>query len=148
MKQLKIKHIIKVLRICCHTESDAIGNKTNALTLRQGLLVKQRIRSLQKERFSPKYIFCCSPENPLLPLGTLRTFCLTLSFHLSFPLLHLVKCQLEQISENTKTPFYSSHLKNNFLCHLFGLLFLGRRFPPPPGLDGPSLFSAESPCSL
>lgn len=38
-----------------------------------------------------------------------------------------------------KDSFYSSHLKNNFLCHLFGFLFLGRRFPPQPGLDCPSL---------
>lgn len=67
-------------------------------------------------------------------------------FVLSF-LLHLVKCRLEQIFEDTKTPFYSSHLKNNFLCHLFGLLFLGRRFPPQPGLDGLSLLQQSRPAA-
>lgn len=41
-------------------------------------------------------------------------------------LVHLLNCNqvLEHTFEDTKTPFfYSSSLKNNFLCHLFGLLF-------------------------
>lgn len=68
--------------------------------LRQGLLVKQRLRSLQNKLFHPP-----EKQNPLLPSGTRRTFSLSLSFHLSFPSLYLVKCRLEQIFEDTKDPF-------------------------------------------
>lgn len=46
-----------------------------------------------------------------------------------------------------KDSFYSSHLKNNFLCHLFGLLFWGRRFPPQPALDSPSLLQRSRPAA-
>lgn len=97
--------------------------------------MKQRITSLQKELFCPKYIFCCSPENPLLPLGILHIF----FFESFFPFV-LSFAALSQVSVGAhKDSFYSSHLKNNFRCHLFCLLFLGRRFSSQPGLNGPSL---------
>lgn len=126
---LKIKHIITALWSCCRTESDAIGSETNALTPRQGLLGKQGIRSLQKKLFCPKYILCRCPENPLLPPGTPRAFSLSASFHLYFPLLHLVKGLLEQILPNTKTPFTVAIWKTTFaavsLVHFFFFLEAG-----------------------
>lgn len=104
----------------------------------------------RRSSFPPKYIFPCSPENPLLPLGTLRTFLFEsfFPFVLSLFSFWVKRSQvLEQTFEDTKAPFYSSLLKNNFLCHLFGLLFLGRQFPPQPGLDGPSLLQRSRPAT-
>lgn len=47
-----------------------------------------------------------------------------------------------------KDSFYSSHLKNNFRCHLFSLPFWGGRwFSPQPGFDGPSLLKRSRPAA-
>lgn len=114
LKQLKIKHIIKILWSCCHTESDVIGNKTNTLMLRQGLLVKQRLRT---SSFTPG-----KTESPP-PIGYTAYFL----FESFFPFV-LSLAAFSQVSVGTdfwghKGSFYSSHLKNNFLCHLFGFPF-------------------------
>lgn len=97
------------------------------------------MRKFQKEFFlSPsKYIFFCSPVNSLLLPGTWRPFSWSLSFHLSFSSCTystVIKCwNMLLRTQRLLLFFYSSCLKNNFLCHLFGLFFSGAVVPDWPG---------------
>lgn len=123
--QFKIKHIIRDLWICRRTASDAIGNKTNAL---QHDIFGETADEKVPERifFPPKDFFFLLTSKFPPPTRHMTSFLLEPFFPFVLFLVHLLNCNqvLEHTFEDTKTPFfYSSGLKNNFLCHLFGLLF-------------------------
>lgn len=140
VKEFKIKHIIKVLWSCCRTESGAIGNKMRPDTMPR----PSGETADQKLPFPKIHLLLLTRKSPH-PIGYIAY----LPFESFFPFV-LYFAVVSQVSVGAafwihKGSFYSSHLKNNFLCHLFGLLFWGRWFRPQPELDGPSLLRQSAP---
>lgn len=102
-----------------------------------------RSEASRRNSFSPKYFFC-SPENPLLPRGTLRTFSLSLSFHLSFPSPHLVKCWNRFL--RTQRLLFTVAVWKITLCAICLVCFF-REWWFQPGLNGPFLLQRSRPAA-
>lgn len=102
-----------------------------------------RSEASRRNSFSPKYFFC-SPENPLLPRGTLRTFSLSLSFHLSFPSPHLVKCWNRFL--RTQRLLFTVAVWKITLCAICLVCFF-RGWWFQPGLNGPFLLQRSRPAA-